>query len=415
MRVVNTILPILISLLGLLLVQGCSNSADERAFLAAVEINELNIASLSIVAPRTTLEASSDSQFVAMAQLSTGEADIDVSDRVSWSSSDGGVFSVNSTGLVSAKAVDSTATLYVEWADLQASEVLQVSTAALQSIAFVNAPASLDVCANGIQLQVEGTFADNRTDDISDGVVWSSSTPTLATIDDDGIVDTFGSGIASVQAERSGISQALNLNIDDSIASVAVTPDVDVSLALGATQQFTATATYDDASTADITLTAQWLSDDETVLVFSSADDEAGEAGGLSVGSANISAVCNVTNPEASAAVLVAVTAPRVLSGIEIRHNGLSIDELDAKLIDSPLELTAFLKYSDGSDGAEVTVDDDTEWRVADFSGVSATVNNVKDDKGEVTLSGIGRTEIEVRYDTDQISALRDSIEIVVD
>ena len=410
-----------LALLALFALTACSNSAEERALLEAIEVNELNVVSLSLssTANTTVLEAGTLSSFAAMAQVSNGGADVDVSDQVTWSSSDSAVFGVSQSGEVTANNIDSSATLYIDWADLSASQLIMVSTAALDTITFVGAPSAVNVCANGIQLQVEGTYAegeaDERTVDISDLVSWSSSAESLALVDTSGVLETFGSGNATISASRSPASGTLALTINDTIFSVAVTPDTAVTVDVGSTLQFTATATYDDTSTADITSTATWEPGTAN-LSFSASNGSEGLATGVIAGSANVTASCNVTVPETSPAIAVTVETPKTLTGIEIRYSNSSLDVNKDVTDSSPLDFKAILKYSDGTDGVEVTTDDDTDWRVSDeISGESASVNNSGDDKGEVGFSAVGSTEIEVRYDPGTGSALVDTIVLDVD
>ena len=69
------------------------------------------------------------------------------------------------------------------------------------------------------------------------------------------------------------------------LTSISVTP-ASPSIAVGQTQQFTATGTFDDESTADITSTATWTSSDTAVATI----DGSGLATGVSAGTTNITA-----------------------------------------------------------------------------------------------------------------------------
>jgi hypothetical protein len=87
------------------------------------------------------------------------------------------------------------------------------------------------------------------------------------------------------------------------LSSIAVTPASPASLAVGSTQQFTATGTYSDDSTAAITSNVTWASSNTTIATISSA----GLATGVAAGNTNITAsLSGVTSP----AVTLAVKAP---------------------------------------------------------------------------------------------------------
>jgi predicted GH43/DUF377 family glycosyl hydrolase len=91
------------------------------------------------------------------------------------------------------------------------------------------------------------------------------------------------------------------------LSSIAVTPSSPVSLAAGLTQQFMATGTYSDSSTADITSLVTWASDNNAVATISSA----GLAIGVAAGTANITASLSSIN---STPVTLTVMAPTVVT-----------------------------------------------------------------------------------------------------
>jgi uncharacterized protein YjdB len=65
-----------------------------------------------------------------------------------------------------------------------------------------------------------------------------------------------------------------------------VTPASPADLPVGSTQQFNATGTYSDGSTADVTYQVTWASSDTTIATISSA----GLVTGIAVGKTNITA-----------------------------------------------------------------------------------------------------------------------------
>ena len=83
------------------------------------------------------------------------------------------------------------------------------------------------------------------------------------------------------------------------LVSIAVTPAAP-SIVAGTDQQFTATGTYSDATTADLSATATWASSDASATVSA-----AGLAHGVSAGSSTIGA----TSGSVSGSTLLTVTA----------------------------------------------------------------------------------------------------------
>ena len=80
-------------------------------------------------------------------------------------------------------------------------------------------------------------------------------------------------------------------SVQRKVSTVSVTPAM-VSLALAATEQFVATATYSDGSSSDVTSTATWSSSNPAIATINSA----GLATSVAVGSTSITASLNSAN-----------------------------------------------------------------------------------------------------------------------
>jgi uncharacterized protein YjdB len=159
-------------------------------------------------------------------------------------------------------------------------------------------PASLAV-GSALQFTATGTYSDGSTANISSQVTWSSDTTTAATIASYGLATSVAAGTANITATLDGIASPSVALTVVSLSSIAVTP-ASPSLAVGATQQFTATATYSDGTTADISSQVTWASDTPTAATI----DSTGLATGVAAGTANITATMDgVTSPAVSLTV----------------------------------------------------------------------------------------------------------------
>ena len=87
------------------------------------------------------------------------------------------------------------------------------------------------------------------------------------------------------------------------IVSITITPSSPPNLTVHTNMQLTATATYADGSTGDITNSATWTGFNNTVLTVSNA----GSVYGVSAGSAKVNAALNGIT---SAPVLITVVSP---------------------------------------------------------------------------------------------------------
>ena len=140
------------------------------------------------------------------------------------------------------------------------------------------------------------------------------------------------------------------------LTSIAVTP-ASLSIGVGASQQFTATGTYSDASTSKITTSVTWTSSDTTKVTIQSGS---GLASGVAAGSATITAALSGK----SATATLTISAPTVTS--------VSVSPLNPT-VDAG-ETLQFLATATYSDNSTRTVTGSTTWTSSDSS--KATIQN---------------------------------------
>src|SRR5881394_2550667 len=125
------------------------------------------------------------------------------------------------------------------------------------------------------------------------------------------------------------------------LSSIAVTPATPANLKVGATQQFTATGTYSDSSTADITATVAWASGTTATATITAS-------GGLATGVA--SGTTQIT------ATMGAVTSPGVtLTVIALESIAITPNPATIATVGNTLQFTATGTYSDGTTTADIT------------------------------------------------------------
>ena len=134
------------------------------------------------------------------------------------------------------------------------------------------------------------------------------------------------------------------------LSSIAVAPASPASLIVGSTQQFTATGTYLDGSTADLSSDVTWTSDSTPIATI----DDFGLASGVTVGTANITASLNgVTSPSVPLTVTTATSAtsttPTTTSGVTLSSIAVIPNSPLSLAIGSSLHFKATGTYSDGS------------------------------------------------------------------
>jgi uncharacterized protein YjdB len=218
------------------------------------------------------------------------------------------------------------------------SATLVVNPVTLVSIAINPQPPTIVLGATQ-QFTATGTFSDGSTQDVTSLVTWSSSAASIAIIGNSvgsyGLATTSGQGTATISATSNAISASTTLTVTapgPTLVSIAITP-TNPSIAVGATQQFTATGTYSDGSTQNLTSSVMWTSSAAGVATVSIA----GLATSIGEGASTITAASG----SVSGATTLTVTAALV---------SISLSPSSAELtIGSTTQFTATGTYSDGS------------------------------------------------------------------
>lgn len=110
------------------------------------------------------------------------------------------------------------------------------------------------------QFTATGAYSDGTTADLTASVTWASSNHRIATIDSSGLLTTAFRGATTVSATAGLVSGSTGVTVSQkALVSLAITP-VNPSVAAGSTQQFTATGTYTDGTTIDLTAKGAWRS-----------------------------------------------------------------------------------------------------------------------------------------------------------
>jgi hypothetical protein len=141
------------------------------------------------------------------------------------------------------------------------------------------------------QFIATGTYSNKSTKDITSSVTWSSSNTDVATIgSSSGLATAIDVGTTTIQATSESISGSTTLTVTPPVlASIQLTP-ASPSISRGGTQQFTATGTYSDSSTKDITTSVTWSSSSPCVATISNTAGSNGLATSLTAAATTITA-----------------------------------------------------------------------------------------------------------------------------
>ena len=111
------------------------------------------------------------------------------------------------------------------------------------------------------QYTATGTYSDTSTQNVTSQAAWTSSKTAVATINASGLATAVSAGSTTISAALAGVTNGTTLTVQTppTLVSIAVTPANATNL-VGATQQYTATGTYSDSSTQNLTSQATWTS-----------------------------------------------------------------------------------------------------------------------------------------------------------
>jgi uncharacterized protein YjdB len=263
----------------------------------SLTVTSATLVSIAVTPSNSSMAIGTTKQFTATGTFSDSSTQ-DITASVLWSSSDPTVATINNQGLASSVAAGSI-TITATSGSINGSTGLTVAAVDLVSIAI--SPANPRMQQHTLlRLTAIGTFSDGSTTTNLSGLAWKSSKPQIASIRSTGIVNAKKLGSVTITASASGISGTTTVTVSNgTLRSIAITP-ANSSVALGSTQQFTATGTYSDSTTQDVTLNTHWSSSASSVATIANGPNGAGLATAGGVGTtvigANTSGVTSSTN-----------------------------------------------------------------------------------------------------------------------
>ena len=231
------------------------------------------------------------------------------------------------------------------------------------------------------EFQATATYADGTTSDVTLQAAWTISDAAVASVATSStgvVVRALAAGTATLTATVGTIKGSTTVTVTTpTLVSIALTPST-WSPNVGATQAFTATGSYSDASTADLTISATWSSTAATVVSVSNAAGQKGQATALAAGTAQVQAA--LSGVTGSAAVTVSASP---LVSIAVTPNPVAI------VLGLTSSLVATATYQNGTNQIVTT---QVAWTVAD--SMIASVSNAAATAGQVKGLAAGSTTV---------------------
>lgn len=335
---------------------------NDQQNLEIVVLNELSISSLP-----SAIEVNETYQLSASAQYSDGSSS-DVTTQAVWSSSDNSILSVSTTGLVSSVA-PGVATITASFDGQSATSNAQAY--ALDSISLTPATLTLAL-ASSQSLTATGIYTNSTTADLSASVTWQSSDDDVATINTSGLVNALSAGSTNITATIGSISGSIQVSVSPAtLQSISINiPD---TLVAGLSTKLSATGTYSDGSTQDITNELNWTSSHNTIA---SIDSETHTINAIQAGNIQVFASKGSNSSQASITI-----SPAQIESIVLTPPLISI----AKGTQNEVHVTAIF-----TDKSHLDITNQVSWTSSDsaVAAISPDEQNVMAlDLGTATLT----------------------------
>lgn len=265
----------------------CGDSTAPDSTQSAPTLDQL---SLSLP---TSLPLGRSATAKAMATYSDG-SQVDVSNRVTWSSDSQAVLTVSDEtadkGALRAVGIG-VAYVQVSLDGKSVSAQLTVGAAELDVLAPLP---SANAVAKGlsITLAAQGTYSDGSVSDVGTSVVWSVSDNSIASI---GVNDRGGAQLTGLQEGQ--VTLHVQLGDKGTDVQIQVTAAVLTGVALGNTTpllaagntlQLMASGAFSDGSSQDVTSQGDWSSSDDSIASVGNGDGNKGMVTALKSGAVTL-------------------------------------------------------------------------------------------------------------------------------
>jgi uncharacterized protein YjdB len=340
---------------------------------SVITVVPARLQSITLTPTNVTLAAGTQQQFTATGNFDDGSTQVLTS--ALWSSSATSVLTIDANGLGVAVG-PGTSTVNVLSGTVSASTSVTVTTATLVSLAI--APPNSSMPNNGTkQFAATGTFSDNSTQDMTQTVLWSSSTPSVATITNLGLVTSLATGTTTITAMLGAVNNSTALTVSNvKLVSITISP-ANARVQKGTSLKFTATGNYSDGSTATLTNVTWRSSKNNLANMRGSGILHAKKAGTLTV-TASASGVTGSTSVTIGTGTLVSVDITP--ANPTVAHGGTQ----------------QFVALGSFSDGSTQDVSINSHWS-STISSV-ATIANAPVNAGLATTKTTGTTTIGVNH-----------------
>jgi hypothetical protein len=325
---------------------GCTVSSQSRT----INTPPATLVSISVGPANSNLVVDQTLQLSATGTYSDTSTH-DITSLVSWSVTPSGIATISSSGLLTAQQ-SGQASISASYKSKSGS--LQL-TIAPKLVSIAVSPSSAKIAPKTQQQFVAtGTYSDKSTQNITASVDWTSSSPSVADLSGTtpGLVTAQSAGKTTITATVGSISGSGSLTVSSATpTALAISPDP-ANMSVFVSQQFTATASFDDGTSQDVTNVSTWTSSaSQTVSV---------------TGTGLVSAKAVTSSPVTISATFSSVSGNSAVTVDAKNLSSIVIGPNTPIAPASKVQLTATGTFSDGSTH---NITSQVAWSTSDTTG----------------------------------------------
>jgi len=268
-------------------------------------VTPVTIASIAVTPVTASVTVGATQQFTATATYSDNTTAV-ITTTAAWTSGNTAVATVLNTGVATGLTVGTT-TITATAGGHSGSGTLTVTppiiapVPVITSLALTPATSTLQIGATR-QLAAIASYSDGTTVDVTATSTFVSSNPAFVTISNGALLTGVAAGSSTLTASFAGqTATAQATTTAATITSIAVDPAT-ATIAVGATQQYNAIATYSDSTTAIITSSVTWTSGNNAIATVNN-----GVATGISAGTTTVTAT---SGSQSGSSTVIVTTLP---------------------------------------------------------------------------------------------------------
>ncbi len=271
--------------------------------------------SISIMPRSPSIPVGIRQQFIAIGTFEDGRTQ-DITSSVTWTTSSSDAATISNTGLATAINFGSP-TIKAGFGGIFGTVLLDINPAGLSLVVVAPANSSLGVGTTR-QYTARAHFSDGSSYDVTAYATFSSSDPSIATIDDTGLATGIGIGNTNIMAVFTGTTGSTPLQVKQiDLTSMRIEPP-NATIPVGKILPYKAVGVFNDGSEQDLTSSVIWFSERNKVATISNVDGSRGEA--LGVGQSGptptkISAVFGLITGSTNLTVVSAIPSNVVAGG----------------------------------------------------------------------------------------------------